>query len=111
MLQLAQEEQAWFDDYRKAFDRKHPGTVREMLIFGSKARGQAHTESDLDVLLILQNEAGPLKRELRRIGYRLAATADVLPSILSYTQDEWESRRRSGSTFRRAVERDAVRVV
>jgi predicted nuclease of predicted toxin-antitoxin system len=73
--------------------------------------GQAHAESDLDVLLIVKNEAGALKRELRRIGYLLAATTDVLPSILAYTQDEWESRKRSGSTFRQAVERDAVRVL
>jgi hypothetical protein len=66
--------------------------------------------SDLDVLLVVRNESGKLKRELRRIGYLLAATTDVLPSILAYTQDEWESRKRSGSPFRQAVERDAVRV-
>ena len=111
MLNLTQDEQAWLDVYREALDKKHPGAVHEMLIYGSKARGQAHAESDLDVLLVVKNESGKLKRELRRIGYLLAATADVLPSILAYTQDEWESRRRSGSTFRKAVERDAVRVV
>jgi predicted nucleotidyltransferase len=82
-----------------------------MLIYGSKVRGQAHAESDLDVLLIVKNEAGLLKRELRRIGYLLAATAEVLTSILAYTQEEWDSRKKSGSTFRKAVERDAVRVV
>ncbi len=82
-----------------------------MLIYGSKARGQAHAESDLDVLLIVNNEAFGLKRELLRIGYLLAATVDVLPSILAYTQKEWESRKRSGSTFCQAVERDAVRVL
>lgn len=111
MINLTQEEQAWLDAYREALDKKHPGAVQEMLIYGSKARGQAHAESDLDVLLIVKNDASKLKRELRRIGYLLAATADVLPSILAYTQDEWESRKRSGSTFRQAVERDAVRVV
>ena len=111
MLNLTQDEQAWLDAYREALDRKHPGTVHEMLIYGSKARGQAHAESDLDVLLIVKNEAGGFKRDLRRIGYLLAAKADVLPSILAYTQEEWESRKRSGSTFRQAVERDAVRVV
>ena len=111
MLELTKEEQVWFDAYRKVLDKKHPGTVQEMLIYGSKARGQAHAESDLEVLLIVKNEAGALKRELRRIGYLLAATTDVLPSILVYTQDEWESRKRSGSTFRRAVERDAARVL
>jgi predicted nucleotidyltransferase len=110
MLQLTAEEQAWLDGYREALNEKHPGTVQEILIYGSKARGQAHAESDLDVLLIVKNEAGARKRELRRIGYLLAATTDVLPSILAYTREEWESRKRSGSTFRQAVDRDAVRV-
>src|SRR5262245_397130 len=102
MLQLTVEEQSWLDAYRKALDKKHRGAVQEILIYGSKARGQAHAESDLDVLLIVKNEAGARKRELRRIGYLLAATADVLPSILAYTQEEWESRKRSGSSFRKA---------
>jgi uncharacterized protein len=109
MLQLTVEEQAWLDAYRKALDKKHPGVVHEMLIYGSKARGRAQAESDLDVLLIVKNEAGALKRELRRVGYLLSANAEVLPSILAYTQEEWESRKRSGSSFRKAVERDAVR--
>jgi len=111
MLTLTQQEQAWLDDYRKAIEAKHPGVVHEMLIYGSKARGQPQAESDLDVLLIVKNDGGRLKRKLRRIGYLLAATSDVLPSILAYTQAEWESRRKSGSTFRQAVERDAVRVI
>jgi predicted nucleotidyltransferase len=82
-----------------------------MLIYGSKARGQAHAESDLDLLLIVKDDAAELKRELRWIGYLLAAETDVFPSILAYTQEEWESRKHSGSSFRKAVERDAVRVV
>jgi predicted nucleotidyltransferase len=111
MLQLTPEEQAWLDAYREALDKKHPGAVEEMLIYGSKGRGQTHSESDLDVLLIVKDEASAIKRDLRRIGYRLAATTEVLPSILAYTQEEWENRKRSGSSFRKAVERDAVRVV
>lgn len=111
MVQLTTEEQVWLDSYRAALNKQHPGALQEMLIYGSKARGQAHAESDLDLLLIVKNGSGKLKRELRRIGYRLAATTDVLPSILAYTEEEWESRRLSGSSFRKAVERDAVRVI
>ena len=110
MLQLTSEEQAWLDAYREALNKKHPGTVQEMLIYGSKARGQAHAESDVDIILIVKNDAKALKRELRRIGYLLAAKTEVLPSIIAYIQEEWEGRKRSGSTFRKAVERDAVRV-
>lgn len=111
MLKLTSEEQTWLDAYRKALQDNHPGVVDQILIYGSKARGQAHAESDLDVLLIVKNELARLKRELRQIGYLLAATSDVLPSILAYTQDEWESRRKSGSPFRQAVERDGIRVL
>ena len=110
MLQLTAEEQAWLEPYLEALNKKHPGTVQEVLIYGSKARGQAHAESDVDVILIFKNEARSRKRELRRTGYLLAAKTEVLPSILAYTQEEWESRKRSGSSFRKAVERDAVRV-
>lgn len=110
MLQLTEAERLWLDAYRKALEEKHPGAVHEMLIYGSKARGQAHSESDLDVLLIVKNEAGRFKRTLRRVGYMMAATSDVLPSIIAYTKDEWESRKRSGSSFRQAVDRDGVRV-
>jgi predicted nucleotidyltransferase len=111
MLNLTADEQAWLEDYRETLDKKHPGVVQEMLIYGSKARGQAHAESDLDVLLIVKNNMGGLKRELRWIGYLLAAKTDVFPSILAYTEEEWESRKRSGSSFRKAIERDAVRIV
>jgi|SRR5687768_4178738 len=110
MLQLTAEEQAWLDVYREALKKKHPEAVKEMVIYGSKARGQAHADSDLDVLLIVKDDAAALKRDLRWIGYLLAAKTDVLPSILAYTEEEWENRRRSGSTFRKAVERDGVRV-
>src|SRR5262245_66372782 len=90
MLKLTGEERAWLNDYRKAIEEKHPGVVHEMLIYGSKARGQAHAESDLDVLLVITNEAGGLKKKLRRIGYWLAAHANVLPSIRADTTEQWE---------------------
>jgi len=110
-LRLTRDEQVWLHAYRKALKEQHPDAVSRLLIYGSKARGTAHAESDLDLLLIVKNEAARLKRELRHIGYLLAATSDAVPSILAYTEDEWESRRQSGSPFRRNVERDAVAVL
>ena len=111
MLRLNPDEQAWLNAYRRALEQEHPGLVKRMCIYGSKARGDDHPESDLDMLLIIRNDAHHLKRELRRLGYLLAATSEVVPSILAYTEDEWESRRESGSPFREAVERDAVPVL
>lgn len=111
MLTLHPEEQTWLDEYRKALMDRQPGAVARMLVYGSKARGNAHEDSDIDVLLIVKNEAADLKRVLRRIGYRLSATSYAVPSILAYTQEEWDQRKSIGSTFFETVEREAVRVL
>lgn len=110
-MKLTDDEQAWLDAYRKELAEEFPGLVEEILIFGSKARGEAGPDSDLDILLVVKNHAAHLKRELRRTGYLLAATSEAVPSILAYSEEEWESRKKSGSPFRKAVERDAVRVL
>lgn len=101
----------WLDAYRKALLDQQPGTIKQMLLYGSKARGDANEKSDIDILLIVKNESANLKRVLRRIGYRLSATSYAVPSILAYTEEEWEHRKRIGSAFSETVEREAVNVL
>ena len=110
MLVLHPDERTWLDEYRKAITERYPGAVLRLVVYGSKARGDAHEDSDIDVLLVVRNEAGSLKRRLRRIGYDLSATSYAVPSILAYTQDEWDRYGDLGSAFHEAVERDAVAV-
>ncbi len=111
MLTLDTVEQAWLDEYLRALNERYSGVVLRMLIYGSKARGDAREDSDLDILLVVRNEAGGLKRPVRRIGYSLAAMSDAVPSILAYTEEEWEGRKKRGYPFQQAVERDAVSVL
>ena len=111
MLTLHPDEQTWLDEYRKALSERHPGTVLRMVIYGSKARGDAREDSDLDVLLVVRDGSGHLKLPLREIGYELAATSEAVPSILAYTREEWDDRKRRGYPFQKIVERDGVSVL
>ena len=54
MLNLASQEQAWLDSYRQALAESFPTLVEQIIIYGSKARGDAGPESDIDVLVILR---------------------------------------------------------
>jgi predicted nucleotidyltransferase len=110
-MELTRPERAWLTSYRKALVAQFPGLVETMLIYGSKARGDARSDSDLDVLLLVKDRAAERKRALRRIGYLLAATGEVVPSIMAYTHSEWEKLKKSSSPYQRAVERDAVRIL
>lgn len=111
MLTLHPEERAWLDSYREALKREHVDSVRRLVVYGSKARGDAHNESDVDLLLIVRNDAADLMRPLRRIGHDLAAATPVAPSIMAYTEREWDTLKELRSPYRAAVERDGVTIL
>lgn len=111
MLTLDATEQAWLDAYRLELQTRHPGVVENLIIYGSKARGDARADSDLDVLLVVRNDASDLKRPLRRIGYDLAASTCAVPSIMACTQAEWDRLKDLRSPYRESVERDGVSVL
>jgi predicted nucleotidyltransferase len=110
-MNLTRADKRWIDEFCGQLSRQFPGLVDQVLIYGSKARGEAGPDSDLDLLLIVRDDATKKKRQMREIGYLLAAEGDVLPSIMAYTVKEWEQLKTCGSRFREAVERDEVRVL
>ena len=110
MLKLASQEQVWLDSYRQALAGCFPDLVEQIIIYGSKARGDAGPESDIDVLVILRTGNRTTKAKVREIGHLLAVTSEAVPSIMVYTLEEWSARREGGSPFYHAVTRDGVRV-
>ncbi len=109
-MRLTSEEQEWLDADGRALGEKFPGVVEEVIVFGSKARGDAGPDSDLDVLVILREGDKRRKKEVRRLGHGVAAVSDAVPSIMVYTREEWSLRRQGNSPFYGAIVRDGVRV-
>jgi predicted nucleotidyltransferase len=111
MLALTPEEQSWLEAYRQALHQQFPGLVQDIIIFGSKARGTARPDSDLDLVLILREGDWRLKDAVSLPGYELSIGTNVVPSLQVYTAAEWQQLRAWQSVFREAVERDGVSVV
>ena len=110
MLTLTTEERAWLEAYRSALEERFPGQVERLIIYGSKARGDAGLDSDLDVLMLIRAGDWRLKKALSLVGYDLAVGTDVVPSIQVYTFAEWSRLEARQSVFREAIEREGVSV-
>lgn len=110
MLKLASQEQTWLDSFRQALNESFPALVEQIVIYGSKARGDAGPDSDIDVLVILRSGDRITKAKVREIGHLLAVASEAVPSIMIYTREEWSARQAGGSPFYQAVTRDGVRV-
>lgn len=111
MLTLTAEEQAWLEAYRNALREQFPGLVQDIIIFGSKARGTARPDSDLDIVLVLRNGDWHLKRAVTLPGYDLSIGTDVVPSLQVYTTAEWQELREQQSVFQEVVARDGISVI
>jgi|RhiMetdeSRZDD1v2_1073273.scaffolds.fasta_scaffold514023_1 predicted nucleotidyltransferase len=110
MLTLTPAETAWLLAYQTHLKKAFPGCVEEISIFGSKARGDARADSDLDVLVVIREGDWRFKEALTRPGYDLAIGTEVVPSLHVYTVAEWEHLGKQASVFREVVERDRVTV-
>ena len=80
------------------------GTPEKVLLFGSHARGDARSDSDLDLFIV---EKSPLPRYKRAVPYRLALLgAFPAKDIVVYTPKEIEDWRDVPNSFVSAVLRE-----
>ena len=107
-MKLSRQEEHWLKSYRQVLAQQFPGLVEQIVIFGSKARETATADSDLDVLVVICRGDWKLKDLVAAPGYELSIGTDVVPSIMIYTQDEWEQRRLDGAPFWQTVNREGV---
>ena len=81
-----------------------------VLLFGSQARGDAHSGSDWDILILLNkkrielNDYDTIAYPLRELGWDLG---EIINPIL-YSFDDWQ--KQSVTPFYKNVTRDSVRL-
>lgn len=105
------EERRWLAELRNAIRERYREAVEEVTLFGSKARGDWHAESDIDVLIVIRDAAAARRREIRRLGARLAAGTNVVPGVVVQTRSEWDRIGAARLDWHAEVGRQGVRIL
>jgi uncharacterized protein len=78
--------------------------VHEIILFGSRARGDAKPDSDMDVLVVLDEPITPAVRDaVSDCAWKAGFDAGVVVASLVFGREEWEEGPEFYSPFAEAV--------
>jgi len=87
-----------------------PGQVASVRVYGSRARGDARAESDLDVLVLTSGPDGPVRRLASEAVFEAYRVLDypfpISPQVM--TQDHFDELLRRERLFARSVLEEGV---
>lgn len=82
--------------------------LRRLVLYGSRARGDHHAGSDIDVLAVVTGAPGVARARLRRLAAELNLEHDSDLSILVLGEDEYAALRARERRLIRDIEREAI---
>jgi predicted nucleotidyltransferase len=101
-------EQPIIEEFKRRVERQFPGERVRLVVLGSKVRGEATTESDVDPLAVIQSDNWRLGDEIRGVGYALELEHGVVSSIQVISQNHYERLHSNGTQFFHVLEQEGV---
>jgi hypothetical protein len=89
----------------------YPKRVSQMILFGSKARGDSHAYSDIDVLLIVDREDWRFRHAISSIAADVSLAYDVLIGPRVIGQERWARMRHRRITLYENVQADGIELL
>lgn len=97
----------WIDQLRSTLNALHEPV--QVYLYGSRVRGEAHADSDWDLLIIVRDDWGLNAREnLLSAIYQVGIENDLVISCVVFTQSEWERLKQLRTPYAIAVSQEAV---
>ena len=106
MLVLTEVERAWLEAYCIQLQEHFPDCVEQVIVYGPRAEGYAHSDLELNTLVVICEDDGSIAQRVSDIGLELDMyDYFVAPSIAVRTSSEWDEIRQHGDPlFQPAVD-------
>jgi len=86
----------------------YPGRVQQAVLFGSKARGDSQLWSDIDILIITDQESWQLSHAISTLAARVSLEYDVLIGPRVIGQERWTQMKLHRFSFYRNIVTEGI---
>ena len=81
----------------------------DVILYGSRARGDASEDSDYDILILVNGTAEmPLERKIRSNVYPLELDSGAVLTLFVYSKQQWDTLLYRAMPFHKNVDREGV---
>ncbi len=105
---LTTHERQAIDVFLKTLYQRYPALALQATLFGSKARGDSSHYSDIDVLIIVEEESWPLRRKIVTLAAEISLGYDVLLSPRIIGRERWERMKRGQFSLYRTITAEGI---
>ena len=112
MIKLRSDEQKVVSEYIYAIRHRFSSQIYEIILYGSKARGDSHPESDIDLLIIIDTSNKRLKQMILDIGWDVMSNNNfkVFVSPIIFFKKEYEQYQKWNSSFLENVYQEGIKL-
>jgi hypothetical protein len=109
-LNLDSLEQAMINDFKSCILKKLKDEVILIKLFGSKARGDYHKGSDIDLLLVLRHKNREINEKLSEVEWEILEKYNFqfYISVVAYSWKEFEEFNRLETSFSQNIAREGI---
>jgi len=105
---LSEQEQKVALEFVSRMRQRFDGQLVSAILFGSRARGEAEPESDMDVLVVLTTADVEMRKQVRYLAVDIGLECGIYPSTRIWSLAEWRSALEIQTQLYRNVQRDGI---
>jgi len=95
---------AFVSRMRRQFD----GRLLSAILFGSRARGEAEPDSDMDVLVVLSTVDWHVRKQVRHLAVDVWLEYGIYPSTRVWSLEDWRAAERMRTGLFQGIQRDGI---
>jgi predicted nucleotidyltransferase len=95
-------------DFVRGLRERYDGQMWSVILFGSRARGEAEPESDMDVAVVLATASAEAVRQVRHLAVEVWLKHGIYVSTRVWSQDHWRRLEKLQTLLYQNITRDGI---